>query len=395
MYNQIGEKPRFRYRPVSGPRIYQILTASESELLSSNVSKPHSDQSGANSRPDQSAAIDTRALAVRLSPLLKAYGANTKRSLLQLALTIIPFFALLIIMAVAAAQHIYWLSLLLAAPTAGLLVRLFIFQHDCGHGAYFPSRTANDILGRFISVLTFTPYDQWKRSHAYHHAASGDLDRRGQGDVVVMTTREYQAAPRFKRLGYRLYRNPIIMIALGAPVNFLLLQRIPLGRAFRDRPSMRSIMGLNLALLIAFGLPIAMIGVWPVLTAYLPMLIIAAWIGGWLFYIQHQFEGTYWERGENWNFHQAAIESSSYFVLPPVLRWFTGNIGLHHIHHLCSKIPNYRLQACLDAFPELRDVARRITLRGSLKCWRLALWDEDRRRLVSFREYGRQKLHSK
>ncbi len=361
--------------------------------MSSNALKPHNDQSGANSRPaDPSAADDTRALALRLAPLLKAYGADTKRSVLQLTLTLVPFFALLVIMAVAAAQHIYWLSLLLAAPSAVLLVRLFIFQHDCGHGSYFTSRAANDILGRFISVLTFTPYDQWKRSHAYHHAASGDLDRRGQGDVVIMTTREYRAAPRLRRLGYRLYRNPIIMIALGAPVNFLLLQRLPLGRSFRDGPSVRSIMGLNLALLIAFGAPIAMIGVWPVLVAYLPMIIIAAWIGGWLFYIQHQFEGTYWERSSNWNFHQAAIASSSYFVLPPLLQWFTGNIGLHHIHHLCSKIPNYRLQACLDAFPELRNAARRITLRGSLNCWRLALWDEDRRRLISFREYGRQKL---
>ncbi len=364
--------------------------------MPSNASKPHSNQSGDHDRPaEHSAPVDTRALALRLSPLLKVYGSDTKRSLLQLTFTIVPFFALLAIMTAAAVQHIYWLSLLLAAPTAGLLVRLFIFQHDCGHGSYFPSRTANDVLGRFISVLTFTPYDQWKQSHAYHHAASGDLDRRGQGDVAVMTTREYRSAPRLQRLGYRLYRNPFIMIALGAPVNFLLLQRLPLGRAFRDRQSRRSIMGLNLALLIAFGLPIAMIGVWPVLTAYLPMLIIAAWIGGWLFYIQHQFEGTYWEHSDNWNFHQAAIESSSYFVLPPVLRWFTGNIGLHHIHHLCSKIPNYRLQACLDTFPELRNAAKRITVRGSLKCWRLALWDEDSHRLISFREYSRQKLQLK
>ncbi len=368
--------------------LYQILTTNESELLSSNASKLHSNQSGANGRPaNRSAAVDTRALAVRLSPLLKTYSADTKSSLLQLTFTLVPFFALLAIMAVAAVQHIYWLSLLLAPPTAGLLVRLFIFQHDCGHGSYFTSRTANDGLGRFISILTFTPYDQWKKSHAYHHAASGDLDRRGQGDVAVMTSREYQAASRLRRLGYRLYRNPIIMIALGAPVNFLLLQRLPLGRAFRDRQSRRSIMGLNLALLITFALSMAMIGVWPVLVAYLPMLIIAAWIGGWLFYIQHQFEGTYWEHSDSWNFHQAAIESSSYFVLPPLLRWFTGNIGLHHVHHLCSKIPNYRLQACLDAFPELRNAARRITLRDSVKCWRLALWDEDRSRLISFREF--------
>jgi omega-6 fatty acid desaturase (delta-12 desaturase) len=321
----------------------------------------------------------------RLSQQSKAYGADLKRSLFQLTTTAVPFIALLVVMAVTMEGN-YWLTLLLAIPTAGLLVRLFIIQHDCGHGSYFKSRLANDFLGRALCVLTLTPYGHWKKGHSVHHAANGNLDRRGRGDVETLTVAEYEAMSRLKRLGYRLYRGPLVMVLLGAPVNFLLLQRLPTGSAFRDRDARRSILSLNVALVVAFGLPMLFIGVVPVLATYLPVMIIASWIGNWLFYVQHQFEDTYWEPDADWNFHEAALSGSSYFELPPLLQWFSGNIGLHHVHHLCSRIPNYRLQACLDAAPELNRFAKRITLRESLGCWRLALWDEQRRLLVRFRD---------
>lgn len=320
-----------------------------------------------------------------LSPRFKAYGADLKRSLFQLITTATPFVALLVIMAIASEGR-YWLTLLLAIPTAGLLVRLFIIQHDCGHGSFFKSRAANDFLGRVLCVLTLTPYGNWRQGHAIHHAANGNLDRRGRGDVDTLTVAEYQASGPLKRFGYRLYRSPFVMVLLGAPINFILLQRLPTGRAFRERDARHSIMALNLALIVAFGLPMALIGVVPVLATYLPVMIIASWIGNWLFYVQHQFEDTYWDQETDWDFHTAALSGSSYFKLPPILQWFSGNIGLHHVHHLCSRIPNYRLQAFLDTAPELQRIENRISLRESLKCWRLTLWDEQRRLLVGFRD---------
>ena len=280
----------------------------------------------------------------------------------------------------------YWLTLLLAIPAAGLLVRLFIIQHDCGHGSFFKSRRANDLLGRVLSIPTLTPYGSWKRGHAAHHASTGNLDRRGRGDVETLTVAEYQASSRLRKVAYRLYRNPLVMVLLGAPINFIVLQRLPTGHELRDRQSRRSIMSLDLALLVAFGLPCAFFGVVPVFATYLPVMIIASWVGNWLFYVQHQFEQAHWERDGDWSFHVAALDGSSYFKLPAILQWFSGNIGLHHVHHLCSRVPNYRLQACLDAAPELDGVAKMITLRESLGCWRLALWDERRRILVRFRD---------
>lgn len=328
---------------------------------------------------------DDAAVGRDLSRQFKSHGADAKRSLFQLITTATPFIALLAVMAVTA-QHRYWLTLLLAIPTAGLLVRLFIIQHDCGHGSFFKSRVANDALGRALCVLTLTPYTGWKKGHAAHHASTGNLDRRGRGDVETLTVAEYEALPPLKKLGYRLYRNPLVMVLLGAPTNFILLQRLPTGSAFRDRETRRSIMALNVALVLVFGLPMAFFGVLPVLGAYLPVMIIASWIGNWLFYVQHQFEGTYWEREGDWNFHAAALRGSSYFKLPRILQWFSGNIGLHHIHHLCSRTPNYRLQACLDSAPELQSVTRQISLRESIGCWRLSLWDEQRKLLVGFRD---------
>ncbi len=320
-----------------------------------------------------------------LSRQFKAYGSDWKRSLFQLITTAAAFVTLLAFMFVVPRSS-YFLTILCAIPAGGLLVRLFIIQHDCGHGSFFKSRAANDWLGRVIGVLTLTPYGHWKQGHAVHHASSGDLDRRGRGDVDMLTVAEYEALSPLRKLGYRLYRNPFVMVLLGAPINFILLQRLPRGRSFRERDARRSILSLNVALVAAFGLPMAIFGVVPVIAIYLPVIIIASWIGNWLFYVQHQFEDTYWERDGDWNFHTAALRGSSYFDLPPILQWFSGNIGLHHVHHLCSRVPNYHLQACVDSAPDLHRIAKRITLRESLGCWRLALWDEERRLMVSFRD---------
>ena len=324
-------------------------------------------------------------LAPVLARRFKLYRSDLKLGIFQLVTTAIPFAVLLVIMAAAAADH-YWLTLLLAAPAGGLLVRLFIIQHDCGHGSFFASRTANDSLGRTLSVFTLTPYASWSRGHAAHHATAGNLDRRGRGDVDTWTVSEYLAASPAAKVGYRLLRHPLTLVGLGAPLNFIVLQRFPRGQTFRDPVSRRSILWLDLALLLVFGAACMTFGVFPVIGTYLPVIIIASWIGNWLFFVQHQFEGTSWERDDVWSFHAAALSGSSYFKLPPVLQWFSGNIGLHHVHHLSSRVPNYHLQACLNAAPELQGVARVITLRESLGCWRLALWDERRRLLVSFRE---------
>jgi omega-6 fatty acid desaturase (delta-12 desaturase) len=343
----------------------------------------------ANEGPPQRTAAtipDPDTLGPVLSQRFKAYRADLRRSIVQLATTAALFIMLLGAM-VLASRWSYWLALLLAIPAAGLLVRLFIIQHDCGHGSFFKTRAANDFLGRMISVLTLTPYGSWNLGHAAHHASTGNLDRRGRGDVETWTVAEYQAAHALRKLSYRLYRNPLVMVGLGAPINFILLQRLPLGHAGRSRVGRRSILYLNLALLVVFGLACTLFGVIPVLAIYLPVIIIASWIGNWLFYVQHQFESSSWARDSDWNFHVAALGGSSYFKLPAILQWFSGSIGLHHVHHLCSRVPNYHLQACLDSAPELHCIAKEITLRESLGCWHLALWDERRRLLVRFRDF--------
>ena len=327
--------------------------------------------------------------ALGLGPMLSrrftTYGAETRRSIFQLVTTATPFIALLAVMAWASRDD-YWLTLLLALPAAGLLVRLFIIQHDCGHSSFFRSRATNDLVGRCLSVLTLTPYYGWKRDHAAHHASTGNLDRRGRGDVETLTVAEYQASSTLRKLAYRLFRNPLVMVMLGAPINFILLQRFPKRHELGNRQSLLSILSLDLVLLVAFGLACALFGVRPVFGTYLPVIIIASWVGNWLFFVQHQFKEAHWERDGDWDFHVSALVGSSYFKLPLLLQWFSGNIGLHHVHHLCSRVPNYRLQACLDAAPELQEIAKVISLRESLGCWRLALWDEHRGLLVGFRD---------
>jgi len=323
--------------------------------------------------------------ARRLLDHCTAYkGADTGRSIVQLLTTATPF-VLLFAAIWAGLHHGYPITLLLALPVAGLLVRLFIIQHDCGHGSFFRSRRANDTLGRVISIVTLTPYSYWRRSHGLHHASAGDLSRRGVGDVDTLTVREYAALPRFRRLLYRLYRNPLVVLVIGPPYLFILRHRVPFGAPLPFRDIWRSILSHDLAILLGYGLLGAVIGLKTLLLLFLPVMILATWAAGWLFYIQHQFEDAQWDWDEDWDFHVAALYNSSYYALPRILQWFTGNIGFHHIHHLCSRIPNYRLQECLEASPRLQSI-NRLTLRGSLKGLWLTLWDEDRRKLVSFRE---------
>jgi omega-6 fatty acid desaturase (delta-12 desaturase) len=282
----------------------------------------------------------------------------------------------------------YWLCLLLSVPAAGFLVRLFMIQHDCGHGSFFRHRAANDWVGRAIGVLTLTPYDVWRRSHAIHHAGSGNLERRGVGDIDTLTVREYLALPRWRQLGYRLYRNPLVMFGLGPAYLFLVQHRLPFGSMRGGLRPWLSTMATNAA--IAFGIVTMMwvVGVTPFLLVHVPITLLAASIGVWLFYVQHQFEDTFWARGHAWTVHEAALNGSSHYDLPHVLRWFTANIGVHHVHHLCSRIPYYRLQNVLRDHPELGDVGR-LTLWQSFRCVRLVLWDEQCRRLISFRELHR------
>lgn len=316
-------------------------------------------------------------------------GAITTRAVFQLASTVTLFAAIVALMLWTSTLSLL-LTLPLAIPAAGLLVRLFVIQHDCGHGSFLKSRRANDMIGRIISVFTLTPYRYWAKSHATHHASSGNLTKRGIGDIDTLTIREYLSRPWHKRFVYRVYRNPVILLVIGAPLHFLLLQRIPLGERQSSLDAWLSVMGHNLAIAVAFGLFIVFVGFKIFAMIIFPVAIVSAWIGGWLFFVQHQFEQTHWSNEDEWDFHIAAIFGSSYYVLPRILNWFTGHIGLHHIHHLCSRIPNYRLQECLAASPELQRL-NRLTIRESLGCVRLSLWDEARQRLVPFNELRHMK----
>lgn len=315
---------------------------------------------------------------------------DARRGMLELAATFVPFALAWAAMGLALGHGLIWLYVLLVLPTAGLLVRLFMIQHDCGHGAFFPGRRGNDWLGRALGVLTLTPYDNWRHNHAIHHATSGHLDRRGIGDVATLTVDEYRSRSRWGRLRYRLYRSPAVMFGLGPLYLFVLQNRVPTG-FMRDgwRP-WATTMATNLAIATGVTLLAWAMGIWTFLLIFAPVVLLAASAGVWLFYVQHQFPRTYWARGGEWDVRAAAMHGSSHYDLPGLLRWFTGNIGVHHVHHLASRIPFYRLQDVLRDHPELRDVSR-LTLRQSFACVRLALWDEAGKRLISFREARRQR----
>jgi acyl-lipid omega-6 desaturase (Delta-12 desaturase) len=280
-------------------------------------------------------------------------------------------------------RYSYWLTLLLSVPTAGFLVRLFILQHDCGHGSFFKSKRVNDTVGFLLGVLVMTPYATWRRQHALHHATSGDLDRRGSGDVNTITVAEYQALTPMKRLGYRIYRNPLFFFGIGPILYFAVLQRFTATVPASWHKERAGIHATNLAVLASFLAVGWLVGYRDFLLVHLPVTILGSSAGAWLFYVQHNFERTYWQRHDRWNFETAATTGSSYYELPRGLQWLTANIGFHHIHHLDSRIPNYRLQECFEKNPEFQQ-ANRITLRQSLSCASLKLWDEDAGQMVGF-----------
>ncbi len=315
---------------------------------------------------------------------LAGYGTpDSARSVFEVAVSIVPFVALWAAMWLALTHVGAWLTLLLAPLAAGCLVRLFLIQHDCGHGSVFRSQRANDWLGRALGVLTLTPYDLWRHSHAIHHAGSGNLDRRGIGDVATLTVAEFRARGRWGKLQYRIYRNPLVMFGAGPFLVFLLHHRLPIGFFRAGAMPWVSTMGTNLGILAAAAATAWVVGLSPFLLIHLPIVLLGASAGVWLFYVQHQFEETHWDGSERWQRHEAALRGSSYYDLPAVLRWFSANVGIHHVHHLSSRIPHYRLPDVIRDHPELAAV-NRLTLGESLRCVRLALWDEDARRLVPF-----------
>jgi omega-6 fatty acid desaturase (delta-12 desaturase) len=260
---------------------------------------------------------------------------------------------------------------------------LFLIQHDCGHGSFFRSRSANDWLGRFLGVLTLTPYDCWRRSHALHHASTGNLDARGFGDVDTLTICEFDARPRWSRLAYRAYRHPVVLLGFGPAYLFLFRHRLPIGLMKAGRLYWQSATGTNIATAALAAALAQWFGIGALGLVFLPVVLTAASVGVWLFYVQHQFEEAYWDHGANWSFHDAALLGSSHLELPLVLRWFTANIGVHHVHHLASRIPFYRLPEVLRDYPHLGAV-NRLTALQTLGTLRLALWDDTQRRMVPF-----------
>lgn len=285
-------------------------------------------------------------------------------------------------------QGPYWLTLLLALPATGMQIRLFIFQHDCGHGSFFRSRLLNDLTGAAIGVLMLTPYKYWRRTHAIHHATSGDLDRRSFGDVGTLTVAEYQQLSWLGKLGYRLYRNPLLLLTVGPVYQFVLKHRLPVDIPLSWKREWRSVMGTNLSIAIVLTVAWFTIGIKSFLLVQAPITILSAALGMWLFYVQHQFEDTYWRENPDWDFHEAGLQGSSFYDLPKVLHWFTGNIGYHHIHHMASRIPNYHLPRCFREVPEVQRVTR-LKILESLPCAWLALWDSEQSKLVTFREARR------
>jgi len=313
--------------------------------------------------------------------------ANTFRAIAQVVTTIGPLCLAFYLMYRSLALP-YWVTLLLAIPTAGFLVRTFIIMHDCAHRSFLKWPRVNDAVGLVTGVITMTPFSRWRRDHAKHHASSGDLDRRGHGDIPTLTVREYLARTPWGQFRYRLYRHPAVLIGLG-PLHMIVLQRFPgTENGVRDRTT-SNVWVTNAAIAAGFVGFAMWLGVSAVLLVYLPAMYLAAVAGVWLFYVQHQFEDAYWKDHEDWDYATAAIRGSSYFKLPAVLRWMTGSIGLHHVHHLGPRVPNYRLKRCHDENALFHDVTV-LTIAESARTLRLSLWDEDEERLIGFSDLARK-----
>ena len=304
------------------------------------------------------------------------------RSLLDLMTSIVPYLAVTVL-GYALVDVSAWAALATAPLAAGFLLRTYIMFHDCAHGSFLPSKRGNVWLGRVLGFFVWTPYAKWKHDHAVHHATSGDLDRRGTGDVTTWTVAEYLSKPRGSRIGYRLFRNPLVMFGLG-PIWGLMIQPRRVGKNDRARLK-HSVHLTNAALLVAAVALFWLVGVQAWLLVQFPAMFLAAAAGVWLFYVQHQFEDAYWESADSWSYEDAALQGSSYLKLPQPLQWFSGNIGLHHVHHLSARVPNYNLQAAHDNVPVFQSVPT-LTLWDGVKAARLKLWDEDSRRLVTWAE---------
>ncbi|MCX5763937.1 MAG: fatty acid desaturase [Gemmatimonadetes bacterium] len=320
----------------------------------------------------------------------KYQGGDAIRSLWQLGSTLTLLVLSLVLMHWSLDRN-SWLTMGLALPTAGLIIRTFIIMHDCAHGSFLPWPKVNDAVGFVTGVLTLTPFHQWRRDHALHHASSGDLDRRGYGDIATLTVEEYEARSAVGQFSYRLFRSPIVLLGLG-PLQMIVLQRLKF--KFDIATGSRQFINVwltNIAIASLVALFVLTVGYKAVLLVYLPAYYLAAASGVWLFYVQHQFEEAYWAEHGEWDYATAAITGSSYLRLNPVLQWFTGNIGLHHVHHLGPRIPNYRLQQVHNENPVFNQ-AHQITLIEGVKALRLALWDEQARRMIPFKELRRQRV---
>jgi len=309
---------------------------------------------------------------------------DARKVVIQLSNTVLPYLGLAALMLLTVTWGLpYWVTLLLAVPAGALLLRTFIFFHDCCHGSYLQSPVALNILGRILGLIVFTPFDDWRHSHGIHHSTSGNLDKRGIGDVWTMTLAEYEQSGKFHRALYRFYRHPAVMFGLGPILSFILMNRIPSRKA--TRKGIWSVILTNIGIagiILAIGFTL---GFWTYLKVQLPVLLIGGAAGVWLFYVQHQFDPSYWVRNGEWESTAAAMVGSSYYKLPKVLQWISASIGLHHIHHLRPRIPNYHLQTCVDETPELQ-LDSCLTLRRSLKSVRYNVWDEESNALLSFRE---------
>src|SRR5690606_25458727 len=308
--------------------------------------------------------------------------SNTKSSVMQMLNTFIPFFVLWFL-AYKSLSISYFLTLAICIVAAGILVRIFIIFHDCCHGSFFKKRKSNMILGTIAGILTFCPFEQWKRSHAIHHATSSNLNKRGTGDVWVMTVKEYLAASKWQKIGYRLYRNPFVMFVLGPIYIFLVSYRFNVKNARRREKINTYITNISIVVLIIIFC--VTLGWQDFLLVQGPIFFLAGSLGIWLFYVQHQFEDSYFENQENWDFVKAAIDGSSYYKLPKVLQWLTGNIGFHHIHHLSPRIPNYYLEEVHNKNEALQE-ATTITLKTSLKSLHFRLWDEENKKFIGFKD---------
>ena len=321
-----------------------------------------------------------KAEPIRWQPIVAKYArSDMRRSLWQVANTLIPYFVLWGLM-VWSLQISYWVTLVLAVPAAGFLMRTFIIFHDCGHGSFFKSRQANDFVGRITGFLNFTPYYRWKHDHAIHHATAGDLDRRGVGDVLTLTVREYLAAPWWMKTGYRVLRNPFFLLGVAPLMLFLVTQRIPArSQGKRERAS---VLWTDFSLVVVIALMCWLIGWKSFLMIQLPIIWITSTIGVWMFYVQHNFDPSYWDNHESWQFVKAGLQGSSFYKLPALLQWFSGNIGFHHIHHLSPKIPNYNLPSCY--YENSLFHVKPLTIRASLISLSLRLYDEERKMLVGW-----------